>query len=83
LYFDSHEDVKLVGTAARDGGDPDRTFFQIKRHMDDPDDVVKIDGKEPGRRRNLRADPLQAEARLLEDRRRHHGGRHHRACELQ
>ena len=31
VYFDSHEDVKLVGTAARDGGDPDRTFFQIFR----------------------------------------------------
>lgn len=46
VYFDSHEDVKLVGTAARDGGDPDRTIFQIKRHMDDPNHVVKIDDKE-------------------------------------
>ncbi len=46
VYFDSHEDVKLVGTAARDGGDPDRTFFQIKRFMDDPDHLIKIDGKD-------------------------------------
>lgn len=46
VYFDSHEDVKLVGTAARDGGDPDRTIFQIKRFMDDPDHLVKIDGKD-------------------------------------
>lgn len=46
VYFDLHEDVKLVGTAARDGGDPDRTIFQIKRHMDDPDHIIKIDGKD-------------------------------------
>ena len=46
VYFDAHEDVKLVGAAARDGGDPDRTIFQIKRYMDDPDHVVKIDGKD-------------------------------------
>ena len=45
VYFDSHEDVKLVGSAARDGGDPDRTIFQIKRLMDDPEHLVKIDGK--------------------------------------
>ena len=45
VYFDSHEDVKLVGSAARDGGDPERTVFQIKRHMDDPDHFVEIDGK--------------------------------------
>jgi len=45
VYFDSHEDVKLVGTAARDGGDPDRTVQLIKRHMDDPDHVVEIDGR--------------------------------------
>jgi molecular chaperone DnaK len=45
VYFDSHEDVKLVGSAARDGGDPSRTIFQIKRHMDDPDYVVEIDDK--------------------------------------
>ncbi len=45
VYFDAHEDVKLVGSAARDGGDPDRTIFQIKRHMDDPEHMVEIDGK--------------------------------------
>jgi molecular chaperone DnaK len=45
VYFDAHEDVKLVGSAARDGGDPERTIFQIKRHMDDPNHVVEIDGK--------------------------------------
>lgn len=45
VYFDAHEDVKLVGSAARDGGDPDRTIFQIKRYMDDPEHVVDIDGK--------------------------------------
>jgi molecular chaperone DnaK len=45
VYFDAHEDVKLVGSAARDGGDPERTIFQIKRHMDDPDHVLEIDGK--------------------------------------
>lgn len=45
VFFDSHEDVKLVGSAARDGGEPERTIFQIKRHMDDPDHLVEIDGK--------------------------------------
>ena len=45
VYFDAHEDVKLVGSAARDGGDPARTIFHIKRHMDDPDYVVELDGK--------------------------------------
>jgi molecular chaperone DnaK len=45
VYFDSHEDVKLVGSAARDGGDPDRTIFQIKRHMDDPEYFVELDGR--------------------------------------
>lgn len=45
VYFDSHEDVKLVGSAARDGGDPERTVYQIKRHMDDPDHFVEIDGR--------------------------------------
>jgi molecular chaperone DnaK len=45
VYFDAHEDVKLVGSAARDGGEPERTVFQIKRHMDDPDYVLEIDGK--------------------------------------
>lgn len=43
VFFDSHEDVKLVGSAARDGGDPDRTVYQIKRHMDDPEHFVEID----------------------------------------
>ncbi len=45
VFFDSHEDVKLVGSAARDGGEPDRTIFQIKRYMDDPEYLVEIDGK--------------------------------------
>lgn len=45
VYFDSHEDVKLVGSAARDGGDPHRTVYQIKRHMDDPNFAVEIDGR--------------------------------------
>jgi molecular chaperone DnaK len=45
VFFDSHEDVKLVGSAARDGGEPDRTIFQIKRYMDDPEHMVTIDGK--------------------------------------
>ena len=45
VFFDSHEDVKLVGSAARDGGDPDRTVYQIKRHMDDPEHFVDIDGR--------------------------------------
>lgn len=43
VFFDSHEDVKLVGSAARDGGDPHRTVYQIKRHMDDPEHFVDID----------------------------------------
>ena len=29
-----------MGSAARDGGDPHRTVYQIKRHMDDPDYFV-------------------------------------------
>jgi molecular chaperone DnaK len=45
VYFDAHEDVILVGSAARDGGDPERTIFHIKRHMDDPDHTVVIDEK--------------------------------------
>lgn len=45
VYFDSHEDVTLVGSAARDGGDPHRTIYQIKRHMDDPEYFVEMDGK--------------------------------------
>lgn len=46
VFFEAHEDVKLVGSAARDGGDPARTIFQIKRHMDDPEYLVKMDGKD-------------------------------------
>ena len=46
VYFDAHEDIKLVGAAARDGGDRDRTVFQIKRHMDDPEYLVTMDGRE-------------------------------------
>ncbi len=45
VYFDKHEEIKLVGSVARDGGDPDRTVHLIKRHMDDPDYVVEMDGK--------------------------------------
>lgn len=45
VYFDAHEEVKLVGSAARDGGDPNRTIYQVKRHMDDPDHFVEIDGR--------------------------------------
>ncbi len=45
VYFDPHENIKLVGSAARDGGDPDRTVFGIKRMMDDPNFVVTIDGQ--------------------------------------
>jgi len=45
VYFDPHEDIKLVGSAARDGGDPERTVFRIKSHMDDPHHVVQFDGE--------------------------------------
>lgn len=45
VYFDAHEAVTLVGSAARDGGDPHRTVYQIKRHMDDPDHFVAMDDK--------------------------------------
>ncbi len=45
VYFDKHEDVKLVGSAARDGGDPDRTVHLVKRHMDNPNYTVEMDGK--------------------------------------
>lgn len=45
VYFDAHEAVTLVGSAARDGGDPHRTVYQIKRHMDDPDHFVSMDDK--------------------------------------
>jgi molecular chaperone DnaK len=46
VYFDSHEAVTLVGSAARDGGDPHRTIYQIKRHMDDPNYFVPMDEKQ-------------------------------------
>lgn len=45
VFFDKHEEVKLVGSSARDGGDPLRTVFQIKRNMDDPNYFVEIDGR--------------------------------------
>lgn len=45
VYFEPDERVKLVGTPARNGGDPDRTVFQIKRQMDDPDFFVEFDGE--------------------------------------
>ena len=34
VFFDQFEEVKLVGSAAKDGGDPERTVHHIKRHMD-------------------------------------------------
>ncbi|MCB1233839.1 MAG: Hsp70 family protein, partial [Verrucomicrobiae bacterium] len=43
VFFDKFEGIKLVGTAARDGGDPDRTVHHIKKHMDDPSYTVEID----------------------------------------
>ena len=45
VFFDQFDEVKLIGTVARDGGDPDRTIQHIKRHMDDPDYSVEIDGQ--------------------------------------
>ncbi|MEZ5303118.1 MAG: Hsp70 family protein [Verrucomicrobiales bacterium] len=45
VYFDKHEDIKLVGSAARDGGDPDRTIHFIKNQMDNPDYTVEMDGE--------------------------------------
>jgi len=44
VFFDPYEDVKLVGSAARDGGDPSRTVFRIKNWMDDPEYTIDIDG---------------------------------------
>ncbi|MDF1815425.1 MAG: Hsp70 family protein [Verrucomicrobiales bacterium] len=46
VFFDGHEGVKLVGSAARDGGDPERTVHHIKRFMDDPEYFVEIDGEQ-------------------------------------
>lgn len=45
VFFDPFENIKLVGSSARDGGDPSRTVSQIKRHMDNPEHVVSIDGR--------------------------------------
>lgn len=45
VYFDKYENVKLVGSAARDGGDPSRTIFRIKDRMDDPNYSFEIDGE--------------------------------------
>lgn len=45
VFFDQFEGVKLVGSAAKDGGDPDRTVRFIKKHMDDPSFVFAIDGE--------------------------------------
>ncbi len=45
VFFDRFEGVKLVGSAAKDGGDPERTVRHIKKHMDDPSYVVEIDGE--------------------------------------
>jgi len=45
VFFDRFEGVKLVGSAAKDGGDPDRTVRFIKKRMDDPSHVVEIDGE--------------------------------------
>lgn len=45
VFFDRYEGVKLVGSAAKDGGDPERTVRHIKKHMDDPSYVVEIDGE--------------------------------------
>lgn len=45
VFFDRFEGVKLIGSAAKDGGDPERTVRHIKKHMDDPSFVVEIDGE--------------------------------------
>ncbi|MES2706791.1 MAG: Hsp70 family protein [Verrucomicrobiota bacterium] len=45
VYFDPHENVKLVGSAARAAGDPDRTVHLIKQHMDDPHFIFEVDGE--------------------------------------
>ncbi|MFT5466294.1 MAG: molecular chaperone DnaK [Verrucomicrobiales bacterium] len=46
VYFDNHDGIKLVGSAARDGGDPSRTVHNIKRMMDDPRYHFEIDDKQ-------------------------------------
>ena len=45
VYFDNHEGIKLVGSAARDGGNPERTVHLIKQHMDNPNFTITFDGK--------------------------------------
>lgn len=45
VYFDRFDGVKLIGSAARDGGDPDRTVHNIKKHMDDPSYSIEMDGQ--------------------------------------
>lgn len=45
VFFDRYEGIKLVGSAAKDGGDPDRTVRHIKKKMDDPAFFVEIDGE--------------------------------------
>jgi molecular chaperone DnaK len=45
VFFDQFEGVKLVGAAAKDGGDPERTVQHVKKRMDDPHFVVEIDGE--------------------------------------
>lgn len=45
VFFDNFEGIKLVGSAAKDGGDPERTVRHIKKRMDDPSYVVEIDGE--------------------------------------
>ena len=46
VFFDPYEDVKLVGSAARDGGDPSRTVFRIKNWMDNPEFSIEIDDQD-------------------------------------
>lgn len=46
VYFDQYDDVKLIGSAARDGGSPERTVHHIKRFMDDPDYYFEVDGEQ-------------------------------------
>ncbi len=45
VYFDEHEDIQLVGSAARDSGDPERTVHLIKQEMDNPHYTVTIGGR--------------------------------------
>ncbi len=45
VFFDQFEGVKLIGSAAKDGGDPTRTIQHIKKKMDDPSFIVELDGQ--------------------------------------